>query len=212
MVGVEAELLTSLEYFCHNLDVTKVEPDKITAAPPATPFVTDRSPSGSGLVFPPKKIPLTQGQFALVDADDFEKFGDVKWCAMRDRGGNFYAVRAIGQKAGEKKIMLRLHREIMRAPSGTLIDHINHNTLDNRKSNLRPCTHSQNAMNQRGANRDNRSGHRGICRNSTGKKWQVAVKHNGKSIHIGYFSNKQDAIDAYAEANKKYYGEFGGSF
>ena len=87
-------------------------------------------------------IPLTQGQFAIVDAEDYEWLSRHKWCAAKSRD-NFYAHRF-----GDGTIV-NMHREIMRAPKGVICDHKNHNGLDNRKSNLRLCTSAQNQYNKR---------------------------------------------------------------
>src|ERR1035437_8057727 len=96
-----------------------------------------------------KRIPLTRGQFALIDDDDFNKFGGLKWFAsLNKKTGSFYASRGVGPR--KKRRIVRLHREIMGSPEGLKVDHRNHNTLDNRKENLRICTNSQNMMNRKG--------------------------------------------------------------
>lgn len=91
------------------------------------------------------KIPLTQGQFAIIDDEDYEKVKPHKWRANYCKGISNYYVQNCGW--GVPTIMM--HRLIMNAPKGLVVDHINHNTLDNRKSNLRVCTQSENLRNRR---------------------------------------------------------------
>ncbi len=87
-------------------------------------------------------IPLTQDQFAIVDAEDYGWLSRYKWFAVKNRE-TFYA-----QRFGDGTIV-GMHREIMRTPKGMVCDHKNHNGLDNRKSNLRLCTSAQNRYNTR---------------------------------------------------------------
>lgn len=86
-------------------------------------------------------IPLTQGKFAIVDAEDYDRLAQYKWFAVKSRK-TFYA-----QRFGGGTIVC-MHREIMRAPKGMVCDHKNHNGLDNRNSNLRLCTNAQNLYNK----------------------------------------------------------------
>jgi hypothetical protein len=86
-------------------------------------------------------IPLTQGKFAIVDAEDFDRLKQYQWHACKCKS-TFYACRAEGGRT------IRMHRQIMCAPKGLLVDHIDHNGSNNRKSNLRLCTHAQNCYNQ----------------------------------------------------------------
>lgn len=90
-----------------------------------------------------KTIQLSRGLSTKLDDEDFESFYIFDWYALKGRN-NFYAVRSIGR--GTKY----LHREIMSAPCGYDVDHINHDTLDNRKSNLRICLHAENLRNRLG--------------------------------------------------------------
>ena len=156
-----------------------------------------------------KRIKLTQGQYALVDDEDFEYLGQFKWCAAYyPCVDNFYADRAI-HKNGKTKTV-RMHRLLLNAPQGVMVDHINHNTLDNRKHNLRLCTNSQNQRNRKGAAKHNSSCARGVSWHKHRKKWQASIRLNGKPFYLGIFKSPQEASKAYEMANKKYYGEFGG--
>ena len=86
-------------------------------------------------------IPLTRGLFAIVDADDYERLTAHKWNAGANKG-RYYAQRKSNGKT------IKMHHEIIDVPPSFLCDHINHNTLDNRKCNLRVCTSAQNARNR----------------------------------------------------------------
>src|SRR3979490_864050 len=100
-------------------------------------------------------IPLTKKQNAIVDTADFESLNRWNWCALwRHSTGSFYAV---GRPNDSKKI-ISMQTFIL----GNLADHKNHNTLDNRRENLRPCTRSQNQYNLR-MRKDNTSGFNGVC-------------------------------------------------
>jgi len=104
---------------------------------------------------PGQKIPLTQDKFAIVDDEDFEWVNCHNWCLEKGKGKE-YAQRKIGRVK-----TVKMHREIMCVLSGLEVDHINGNGLDNRKVNLRLCTHGENAMN-RGPNKNSRSPYKGV--------------------------------------------------
>lgn len=144
-----------------------------------------------------KQLPLKDGKVALIDDEDFEWANQWKW-SLRSRG---YVNRTSGKKT------IWLHREIMKTPQGFDTDHINGDKLDNRKLNLRICTHSQNLMNQK-LNSKNTSGFRGIVWKPKRKKWQVQIKKNQKIYHGGYFKNKLEAVRVYNIKVKELFGEF----
>ena len=88
-----------------------------------------------------------------------------------------------------------------------VVDHINGNGLDNRRSNLRVCTRSENGMN-RGKNKNNKSGYKGVAWHEKAKLWRATLGLKGKIIHLGDFADKSEAYRAYVEACKKYHKEF----
>jgi len=100
-----------------------------------------------------------------------------------------------------------LHRIIMSPPDDLQIDHKNKNTLDNRRSNLRICTHSQNQMN-RGRTRANRSGYKGVGLEKGGKKYRARITANKKTHYLGSFEKPADAGKVYKEAAKTHHGEY----
>ncbi|MHC4440631.1 MAG: HNH endonuclease, partial [Planctomycetota bacterium] len=101
-----------------------------------------------------RRIPLTQGKYAIVDTDDFERLNKYKWYAVKD-SKNFYAYR--NKRVGKKYISLGMHRQILHPPGNLFVDHINHNGLDNRKANLRLATCAQNTYNRRQFRKDKTS-------------------------------------------------------
>lgn len=107
----------------------------------------------------------------------------------------------------ENKNGKKLHRLIMNAPKGMSIDHINGDKSDNRKSNLRICTNSENLRN-RGSQSNNTSGYKGVSWSKELKKWRTQICINKKHIHVGLFKDKIEAAKAYNEAAIKYHGEF----
>ena len=100
-----------------------------------------------------------------------------------------------------------MHRLVVNADNDKLVDHKNHNTFDNRKSNLRIVDKSQNMMNRRIA-KNNTSGVTGITWRNDSNKWRVRIQVNNKSISIGSYDTIEDAIEARNKAEEKYFGEY----
>jgi len=148
----------------------------------------------------PRLIPLTRGQFAIVDAEDYPRLSKFTWFT-EGRPNNYYAVRKENGKS------IKMHRQILNAPDHLVVDHIDHNGLNNRKSNLRLATFTQNCQNQRRLSHKT-SRYKGVCWNKRSKKWAAAIRCNNKTYHLGYFANELDAAHAYDRAARKYHGEF----
>ena len=100
-----------------------------------------------------------------------------------------------------------MHNEIIGAVFGVEVDHENHDTLDNRRINLRFATKSQQAANRR-LRSDNRSGVKGVRWNKGTQSWRATITAEGKQISLGCYPNITDAKNAYNEAAKRYHGEF----
>lgn len=140
-----------------------------------------------------REIPLTQGKVALVDDEDYERVAKYRWYAQGEKNRTkWYALR--GQWNGVEQVPVRMHTFIMRAVRGTIIDHLNGDTLDNRKENLRACTNSQNTKN-RGKQKNNTSGYKGVF--AWGNRWRAKIQSDGVVIHLGAFDIKEDAARAY---------------
>ena len=140
----------------------------------------------------------------LVDDDIFEKlkteFKNLKWCIRKCTNRNnlqYFQKRLSNGK------LIELHRWILGFPEG-YIDHINHDTLDNRKENLRLVSNSQNLLNAR-VRVDNKSGVKGVCMDKYRKKWEATIKVNYKKIYLGRFEKFEDAVKARKEAEAKCY-------
>jgi len=148
----------------------------------------------------PRLIPLTRGLFTIVDAKDYPVLSQYTWFA-EGTDKNYYAVRKENGKS------IKMHRQIMNAPDHLVVDHIDHNGLNNRRSNLRLATLPQNSRNQR-ILPNKTSKYKGVHWNKANKKWTAQIKYNKKSHHLGYFSNETEAAHAYDRAARKYHAEF----
>jgi len=150
-----------------------------------------------------KKISLTQGQFAMVDDADFEWLNQWKWCAAWNfETKSFYVVREVKRK------QVYMHRVILDAPKGMMVDHKNHDTLNNQRINIRLATYSQNAMNAKMLNSDNTSGYRGVSWRKRRKRFRVQIRKEGKDFYLGSFKNPKEGAKIYNEKAKELFGEF----
>jgi hypothetical protein len=152
-----------------------------------------------------KLIPLTQGQFAIVDDEDFESLSAYKWCyskgyAVRNRNAAEKAAR------GGKRGLIPMHRQIMNPPDDMDVDHKHGDTLDNRRSELRVCPHAKNQANQK-IRSGKKAKYKGVHR--VGNKWcaQIGSGPNRKR-HLGMFDSQEEAALAYNAAAFKQFGEF----
>lgn len=150
-----------------------------------------------------KEIPITKGYVALIEDESYELVSQFKWHAAEDLRTVYAATRV---KKDGKRVTVKMHRLIMGNPLGK-VDHINGNGLDNRISNLRVATDSQNACNRRTPTH-NKSGFKGVWWHKRYQHWQASISVNGKRKHLGVFDTKEDAARAYNEAAKQHHGEF----
>lgn len=156
-----------------------------------------------------RKIGLTQGKYTVVDLEDYEQLGRYKWHASRSKYG-IYAVRKFWTKEGSgvKQKSVSMHQVIMGSAEGKVIDHINHNGLDNRRANLRFVTMQQNSWNKR-KNRGNYSSrYKGVAWSKSRKKWRTRITWNGRWIFLGYFEDEEAAAMAYDAKAKELFGDY----
>lgn len=147
-----------------------------------------------------KKIKLTQRQHTLVDEADYEHLNQFKWHYTADG----YAARR--DKAQNWKYVY-MHRVITNPIEKLEVDHINGDKLDNRRSNLRTCSKSQNGANKTKQS-NNTSGYKGVTWNRRDKLWLARININRKSFHLGVYIDKNDAARAYNRAAVEYHGKF----
>lgn len=151
-------------------------------------------------------IPLTQGQFAKVDAEDYEELSKYKWVAMWSAYTlSYYALRQL--HVNGKRTSLSMHRQIMGLYLGdkSFCDHISGETLDNRRANLRYATRADNCRNAR-VRRDNTSGFKGV--HTVAGRFVARIQVDGKRISLGMFGTPEEAYQVYCDAAMRYHGEF----
>lgn len=150
-----------------------------------------------------KEIYLTKGKVAFVDDEDFEHLNQWKWNADKV-GCNYYAKRTY-IKADLTRGSIYMHRVVMKAEKGEIIDHKDGNGLNNQKNNTRKCTSSQNNTNKQGRGL---SKYRGVCWNKDRNKWKSQIFVNKKEIFLGLFKDEIEAAIAYNKSALIHHGEF----
>jgi hypothetical protein len=148
-----------------------------------------------------QEIPLSQGQVALVDDQDYPLLSDFRWCYRPERNGRQgYAVRH--RKVDGKDRLCYLHREILPAPEGHETIFLNHDRLDCRRANLRVVS-KQEARQHHRVRSDSKSGSKGVRYNDDGDTWSATVYRNGHCYHVGTYSSKEAAESAYEQALRR---------
>lgn len=151
-----------------------------------------------------KHIDVGRGLYALVDDCDYPELSKRKWYTLRHRTGRFYAMAKI---SGKNVLM---HRLIMKARAfSEKVDHLDGNSLNNTRENLRIATNAEN-MRNRGIAGHNKTGFKGVLKRSDRrtKKYKAQIGVNGKTIYIGHFETAKQAAIAYNEKAKELHGEF----
>ncbi len=142
-------------------------------------------------------IPLDVGLFAIADQEDAEYLQQFNW--LQNSNGEAY--RCLVDRR-----TISMHRDLLGSPT-LEIDHKNGNRLDNRRSNLRLATHSQNLANSR-IRPNNKSGFKGVNKGTGNARWAARITVNYKLIQLGLFNSPENAALAYDEAARHYFGEF----
>ena len=143
---------------------------------------------------------LTKGYETVVDDEWYPVLTKWAW-KVRITKNKVYAQRSAA--GGEAVIM---HRYIMMATGRSEIDHINGNSLDNRRENLRFCTRSMN-MHNRGPQKNNKTGYKGVCFDKSRGKYIASISCNRKQYNLGRYKTAEEARDAYEKKQKEILAE-----
>lgn len=156
-----------------------------------------------------KEIELTRGMKAIVDDEDYERISQHSWALRPEINGQCvgYAVRKGSKKRGEPRTV-SMHREILNVPKGVLIDHINRNSLDNRKCNLRVANTQKNAFNRKKPNVKCTSIYKGVFQRKGQKSWSARIKYNDHHIELGRYKEEAYAAAVYNYASRLLFGEY----
>lgn len=146
-----------------------------------------------------KEIKLTRGHVAIVDDEDYDRLMQWKWHAT-GTGVSMYAYKHFRRDG--KVLAVAMHRHVIDAPKGKNVDHINRNTFDNRKENLRLCTHAENLRNQMRRTAQ----YKGIALKNG--RWNVHIMVDGVAHNLGSFRGQVAAAKEYDKLAKLLHGEF----
>ena len=152
-----------------------------------------------------RHISLSGGRaFAVVDDTDYDRLASHRWWVARQPNAA-YAIRAEKIGVGLYRTVY-MHREILRAPDGVQVDHINHDGLDNRRANLRLCSQSQNNLNR--SRRRTGSPYRGVFYRADRGTWRAVIWVDGVRRYLGAFATAEEAALARDHAAKEHHGTF----
>lgn len=151
-------------------------------------------------------LALSQNRETVIDEVDMATIAPFHWYALRMNGRYWYTC-AKSRDADGKRIVLLMHRLILAAPAGMVVDHISGDGLDNRRANLRLATRGQNRMNS-GPSPGNKSGYKGVYWKAAHKSWEVQIRHEGRLYCVGHFKQVEDAARAYDKRARELQGAF----
>lgn len=147
------------------------------------------------------EVPLTQGEVALIDDEDWPLISRHKWRVHRTPHTNY--ARATIYRNGAWRTV-RLHRLLLGTPPGVEVDHIDHDGLNCRRANLREVTKKQNQQNRRGASLRSSTGVRGVSLYKKTQRFKADLTVDGRRIHMGYFPTAQLAEEAAILGRRRY--------
>ena len=150
------------------------------------------------------RIPLAGGLEAVLDAADYPLVAPYTWCKRPVRNTTYVQASVPGDG---KRTSVLMHRLILGAKRGEIVDHIDGDGLNNRRSNLRKCSHSQNMCNSRKPS-TNVSGYKGVYFDKRDQSWRTRIVMNQKATNLGNFIDLESAIKARREAERRLHGEF----
>jgi hypothetical protein len=145
------------------------------------------------------EIITTKGRTVLVDDEDYATLSAHQWT-----NNDFQVCRWVKGDNGKRKIIL-MHREVLKVADGQFVDHINGDPFDNRRANLRPCTHAQNMRNSR-QQRNSHQPYKGI--EAQRGNWRARIRIDNRRLDLGTFATAEEAALAYNFAAVHYHGEF----
>lgn len=148
-----------------------------------------------------RHIRLTQGNFAIVDDEDYEFLGQWKWYARHSAPGLWYALRRRHKADGPGVDRIYMHRVVLNPPEGLETDHVNGDGLDNRRANLRAVTNSINLANQTRRTR-NRVHDLPMGVSPSRRKFLARIGIDGHQRHLGTFDTPEEASAAYQAARQ----------
>lgn len=160
-----------------------------------------------------KKIKLTQGKYAIVDDEDYSYLNRLSWYAKTYRGITHAVMRIRDGSFGNSKKKANIYMEqfLIKVPNNYKIGHINRDTLDNRKENLRATTQTKSLAYARKRKAKTYSKFKGVTFNKNkkdDKKWIANIVKNYRRYYLGYFKTEEEAALAYNERARELYGEF----
>lgn len=155
-----------------------------------------------------KEIPLTKGCVAIVDDEDYDWLNQWKWHAAGPPQKRPYAARRVFVGDGSRRSSVTMmHYFLLPRLDGLYVDHMNGDSLDNRRCNLRYCTMAENNRNL-SHHRDGRSLYKGVSWSKSKNRWRASICIERRQTHLGYFASQELAAAAYDEAARRNYGAF----
>ncbi len=158
----------------------------------------------------PCRVPVGRGLFALVSPEDYARLSAHAWRLGGTTPQRRYARRTIrvGKGRAAPKRAVFMHRVVAGAAPGQFVDHVNGDTLDNRRENLRLCTAAENARNVRSSKNQKRGGFKGVAWHPKAKKWQAHIRVDRRNVYLGLHATPEDAARAYDRAAAERFGAF----
>lgn len=153
------------------------------------------------------RVPISAGKIARVSVQDMRRVLQYRWTAQVQKNSDVvYAYRTFADEGKSGKYN-SLHRFVLNAPAGVLLDHVDGDGLNCVRSNLRAATKSQNSCN-RGISKCNTSGFKGVSWEKRSGRWLAAIQINSKKKYLGLYDDPRDAALAYDSAARMLHGEF----